>query len=77
MGNLKPGKSIIYERDDKGTVWARYHGDAERWLVGSGPKSSSLTDYQEWLDLIETAEHNPSLAKMLEKTVNTYRLMKK
>jgi hypothetical protein len=77
MGNLKPGKSIIYERDDRGNVWGRYHCESERWLVGSGPESSSLTDYVEWRDLIETAEHNPSLAKMLEKTVNTYRLMKK
>jgi len=77
MGNLKPGKSIVYEQDDKGTVWARYHGETKRWIVGETAESNGIYDYREWRDLIKTAEENPALSKLLEKTVNTYRLMKK
>jgi len=77
MGHLKPSKSIVYERDDKGTVWARYHGEVKRWIVGGPAESNSIYDYREWRDLIDAAEQNPALAKMVEKTVNTYRLMKK
>jgi hypothetical protein len=73
---LKPGKSIVYERDDKGNIWGRYHCEPDRWLVGSTPASSSLTDYVEWRDLVETAEQNSVLHSLLEKTINTYRLIK-
>lgn len=77
MGSLKSGKSIVYERDDRGNVWGRYHCESERWLVGTNPAPSSLTDYIEWRDLIEAADENPALQKLLEKTLNTYRLMKR
>ena len=75
MGSLKPGKSIIYERDDKGTVWARYHGETERWIVGE-TRASYSPDYSEWRELNEAAEQNPTLRALLEKTINTYRLIK-
>lgn len=76
MGNLKPGKAIAYERDNKGTVWARYHGETERWIVGRHSENYSICDYIEWRDLKETAEENSTLGALLEKTINTYRLIK-
>ena len=76
MGNLKPGKTIAYEKDDRGRVWGRYHGETERWLVGGPAEKSDLNEYQEWRDMLAVAEENPALQKLLEKTLNTYRLMK-
>lgn len=76
MGNLKPGKAIAYERDDRGRVWGRYHGETERWLIGEPAKKSVLCLYQEWRELNEAAEQNPTLGALLEKTINTYRLIK-
>jgi len=76
MGSLKPGKSIIYERDDKGTIWARYHGEKERWLVGGPSNEKIFCDYVEWRDILEAARENPTLGALLEKTINTYRLIK-
>ena len=76
MGNLKPGKAIAYEKDDQGRVWGRYHGETERWLVGGPAETSALTGYQDWLGLLEAAEQNPTLGALLEKTINTYRLIK-
>ena len=35
MGNLRPGAEIIYESPDKGgTVYGRYAGTNDRWIVG-------------------------------------------
>jgi len=76
MGSLKPGKSIIYERDDKGTIWARYHGETERWIVGGASNEQIFCDYAEWRDILEAARENPTLGALLEKTINTYRLIK-
>ena len=76
MGILKPGKSIIYERDDKGTVWAYYHGETKRWIVCEPAESNGIYDYREWRDMLAVVEENPALQKLLEKTLNTYRLMK-
>ena len=76
MGNLKPGKTIAYEKDDQGRVWGRYHGETERWLVGGPAEKSALNEYQEWRELKEAAEQNPTLRALLEKTINTYRLIK-
>lgn len=76
MGNLKPGKAIAYEKDDQGRVWGRYHGETERWLIGGPVENSPLKGYQGWLGLLEAAEQNSSLGALLEKTINTYRLIK-
>jgi hypothetical protein len=75
MGSLKPGKCIVYERDDKGTVWGRYHGETKRWIVGEHAENS-IYDYREWRDLVKTAQQNSTLRHLLEKTINTYRLIK-
>ena len=77
MGNLKPGKSIDYERDNNGTVWARYHGETKRWIAGGPAESNSIYDYREWQGMLAAAEQNPTLHSLLEKTINTYRLMRK
>ena len=76
MGNLKPGKSIIYERDDKGKVWGRYHGETERWQVGVPADCNNFLDYAEWRDMWELSKHNSTLHSLIEKTINTYRLIK-
>ena len=76
MGSLKPGKSIAYERDDRGRVWGGYYGETERWPVGEPAEKSALHEYREWRDMLAVAEENPALQKLLEKTLNTYRLMK-
>jgi hypothetical protein len=76
MGSLKPGKSVVYERDDNGTVWARYHSETKRWIVGEPAENNSIYDYREWRDLVKTAQQNSTLRHLLEKTINTYRLMK-
>ena len=77
MGNLKPGKSIIYERDDKGRVWGRYHGETERWQVGGPSEEQIFCNYTEWRDILEAARENSTLSRLLEKTINTYRLIKR
>lgn len=76
MGNLKPGRVIAYEKDDLGRVWGRYHGDSHRWAIGGPAEKSALHEYQEWQELKEAAEQNPTLRALLEKTINTYRLIK-
>lgn len=74
MGSLTPGKSIVYERDDQNRVWARYHNETDRWLVGGPP--AGYNSFADWQDLISTARENRTLEVLLEKTINTYRLIK-
>ena len=76
MGSLEPGKNIVYEKDDKGVVWGRYHGESERWQVGGTVERSYFLDYAEWRDMTEMAENNPNLKSLIDKALNTYRLMK-
>lgn len=74
MGSLTPNKPIVYERDNKNRVWARYHGSTERWLVG-GP-SIDYNSFRDWSELVDAAYKNKTLEILLEKTINTYRLIK-
>ena len=74
MGTLKPNKSIVYEKDNRGQIWARYHNETDRWLVG-GPSLTHI-EFEEWRNLIKTAQQNTTLRLLLEKTINTYNLIK-
>ena len=75
MGSLKPGKTIVYENDGN-TVYGRYQGEAQRWVVGTTVDSQRVLDYNEWQDMMEMAQHNPNLKSLIDKALNTYRLMK-
>ena len=76
MGNLKPGKTIIYERDDKGRIFARYEGELERWEVGGPAECSLFLEYGEWRDMWELSKENSTLRSLIDKCINTYRLIK-
>lgn len=81
MGSLKPGAKIIYESPDKGeTVYGRYAGTNERWVVGySHEKQSTLDQIQEdklWGEIRRSAKTNPALQKALNNAIIVYRLSK-
>jgi len=81
MGKLRPGAEIIYESPDNGeTVYARYTGEQERWLVGQSTKAKSRVDAirenQLWHDIREAAKSNPSLQEALERAIIIYELSK-
>jgi hypothetical protein len=81
MGNLTPNKSIIYESPDGGeTVYARYAGETDRWMVGQSTKAKSLIDELEdqklWGELRRTAKTNPLLRDALDRAIMIYHLSK-
>lgn len=82
MGDLLPGEALIYERAN-GVTFARYRDKPEipRWIVGGDPVAvakaeGKMLGYGEWEDLHRVAENNPTLKKLLTKTVNTYYMVK-
>jgi len=78
MGSLKPGKKIAYERDDKGRIWGRYHGETERWIVG-GPDPYCFIDndtFSEFHDMLQAAQYNQTLASMLKNCLEVHKLLK-
>jgi hypothetical protein len=82
MGNLRPGANIIYESPDNGeTVYARYAGESERWLVGQSIKAQtrveSIRETQLWHDIRLAAKSNPALQEALERAIIIYELSKK
>ncbi len=82
MGNLRPGANIIYESPDNGeTVYARYAGESERWLVGQSTKAQtrveSIRETQLWHDIRLAAKSNPALQEALERAIIIYELSKK
>lgn len=83
MGNLRPGADIIYESPDGGdTVYARYMGETDRWLVGNlskfrGTKHQEMQENQLWHDIRTTAKTNPALQEALDRAIIIYELIKK
>jgi len=75
MGSLEPGKTIVYERNNN-TVYGRYHGETERWVVGNTVDTQSVLDYTEWQEMTAAAHSNPTLKSLIDKCINTYRLLK-
>jgi len=79
---LIPGEALIYERDDRGTVYARYrdppNNSIPRWVVG-GPVDSShpLLGYATWQELIELSNKNVTLRKQLNKLTDLFFILKK
>lgn len=79
MGQLKDDKSIIYESPDGGkTVYGRYTGESDRWIVGRrfDPIWEDIRDNNLWNDIRKSAETNESLKKILDHAILTYHLSK-
>lgn len=78
---LVPGEALIYERDDRGVVYARYRdpplNTTPRWIVG-GPAETAhpLLNYGDWKDFVEVCNDSPTLKKQLDKIVDLYYLIK-
>jgi len=88
MGNLKPGTTYIYERVND-IVYAREAGSAPstREIVGHDYKFGETDDYgksiarkyffeQEWLPILDEAEHNELLQDAIERAILIYHLSK-
>lgn len=81
MGNLRQGAKIIYESPDGGeTVYARYAGEKDRWMVGQSTKAKSLIeDLREqklWGEIHRAAKSNPLLQEALDRAIMIYHLSK-
>jgi hypothetical protein len=81
MGTLTPNASIIYESPDGGeTVYGRYHGTTEKFLVGySSKKQQQLKDVEEtkiWVEIFNLAKTDEQLQKELDRVKMFYYLRK-
>ncbi|NBP00738.1 MAG: hypothetical protein EBU90_11525 [Proteobacteria bacterium] len=79
MGQLQQDRTIIYESPDGGeTVYGRYVGETERFLVGKSVKKlqmeKELADTQLWYDIRKAAESNEALKRALEHCILLYQL---
>jgi hypothetical protein len=82
MGKLRPGAKIIYESPDGGeTVYGRYAGESERWMVGQSTKAKSLIEelreQKLWGEIHRAAKSNPLLQDTLDRAIMIYHLSKK
>jgi hypothetical protein len=82
MGNLIPGAKIIYESPDKGgTVYGRYAGTNDRWVVGYSQNAKdrlkSIKEAKLWEEIRNTAKSNPALQIELDRVIMLYHLSKK
>jgi hypothetical protein len=81
MGSLIPNKKIIYESPDGGdTVYARYVGETDRWMVGQSTKAKCrLDEIREdklWGEIRRAAKSNPLLQEALDRAIMIYYLSK-
>ena len=81
MGSLRPNAEIIYESPDGGeTVYGRYRGETERFLVGESLKASEkrtgITEDKLWRDIRKAATTNPTLQRAIDRAIMIYRLSK-
>jgi hypothetical protein len=86
MGNLKPGATYIYERNN-GEVYAREFGKTDRTLVGYNytpdsrtpdgrPLHDHIMESKLWGQIRQEAKTNPALQKALDRVIMIYRLSK-
>lgn len=89
MGQLKPGATYIYERQD-GTVYMREQGAAPdtRVAIGwdwepednpsrvRGSKREQILENQLWYDIRKEAQTNPTLQAALDRVILLYKLSK-
>jgi hypothetical protein len=81
MGNLKPNSTIIYESPDSGeTVYARYAGETERWMVGQSTKArdllESIREDKLWGEIRRAAKSNKALQDAMDRVKIIYELSK-
>jgi len=79
MGSLKPDAKIIYESPDNGdTVYARYAGESERWMVGQSTKAKDRIDLIKedklWGEIRRAARSNQVLQDALDRVKILYEL---
>lgn len=82
MGNLEQGKTIIYESPDKGgTVYGRYAGTNERWVVGysedTKDRLESIKEDKLWGEIRRAAKKDERLQRELDRVKIMYQLSKK
>ena len=81
MGNLKSSAKILYESPDGGdTVYARYEGESDRWLVGQSSRAKSVVEELKqnklWGNIHRAAKTNPVLQDALDRVILIYELSK-
>ena len=84
MGNLKPGATLIYERDGK-NVYAREVGSRNRTLIGYDYDGSTdlhngldrIKEDRLWSEILVAAKTNPALQDALDRVKVLYELSKK
>ena len=79
MRSLKPGANIIYESPDNGdTVYARYAGETERWMVGQSTKAKDrialIKEDKLWGEIRRAARSNQVLQDALDRVKILYEL---
>ena len=79
MGQLKPHQTIIYESPDSGdTVYGRYLGEQERWMVGQSTKAKDRIDLIKedklWGEIRRAAKSNQVLQDALDRAIVIYNL---
>ena len=83
MGNLKPGATYVYERND-GIIYAREMGadPSERFVVGYessrdyDPVHHDIKENQLWHNIRLAAQSNPALQEALDRVKVLYELSK-
>jgi hypothetical protein len=81
MGSLKPGAKIIYESPDNGgTVYGRYAGTNDRWVVGYSQDTKdtleSIKEDKLWGEIRRSAKSNSLLQDALDRAKIIYELSK-
>ncbi len=81
MGTLKPGAEIIYESPDNGeTVYGRYAGTTEKFLVGYSFKEQErlkhIAEVKVWTEIFQAAKEDETLQKELDRVKMYYYLRK-
>jgi hypothetical protein len=82
MGSLRPNAEIIYESPDGGeTVYGRYRGETERFLVGESLKAmerrNGISEDKLWRDIRKAATNNPTLQQAIDRAIMIYHLSKR
>ena len=82
MGSLRPNSEIIYESPDGGeTVYGRYRGETERFLVGESLKAmerrTGISEDKLWRDIRKAATNNPTLQQAIDRAIMIYHLSKR
>jgi hypothetical protein len=80
MGTLSSGAAYVYEREG-GRTYARKVGELDRVLIGEDysvqlvQRNKEIAD--EWIPIVQAAEHNPALQDALDRAKILYELTRK